>query len=188
MPRPILPALILAAVLPAAAEAGQTIPVPAFKTVEVHGGGHAVLRHGSVQRVVLLKGDPKIAEIRVTPEGELLLAPCKDWCWGEHELEVEITTPAIAGVSVHGGGDLDASGDYPVQPSLAVSVHGGGDADLRAIPAETVSASVHGGGDAEVRATRMLNASVHGGGTLRYWGHPHVTAATHGGGSIESGD
>jgi Putative auto-transporter adhesin, head GIN domain len=190
MMKAILPALALAVLVPAAARAGQVMNVPPFKSIEVHGGAHATLRHGEVQRVVLIKGDADIAEIRVTADGRLMLSPCKDedTCWGHHELEVDVTTPAIAGVSVHGGGELVASGDFPVEPSLAVSVHGGGDADLRAIPAETVSASVHGGGDADLRATKMLNASVHGGGTLTYWGHPQVTASEHGGGSIESGE
>jgi len=188
MTRTILPALMLALLVPAAAQAGQVIKVPAFKTIEVHGGGQAVLRHGNSQRVVLLKGDPKVAQIEVTGDGKLVLSPCKNFCWGSHDLEVEVTTPAIAGVSVHGGGEVDASGDFPTQPSLALSVYGGGDADMRAIPAQTVSASVHGGGEGKVRALQTLTAAVHGGGTLRYWGHPQVTAAEHGGGSIESGE
>lgn len=188
MMKPILPALAMTALVPAAAFASQTIEVPAFRAVEVHGGGHAILRHGDTQRVTLIKGDPNVAEIRVNRDGTLLLSPCKDMCWGHHELEVEVMTPAIAAASVHGGGELDATGNFPTQPSLNVSVHGGGTADLRAIPAETVSASVHGGGDADVRAMKALSASVHGGGDLRYWGHPQVTAATHGGGSIESGE
>lgn len=188
MTRTILPGLALALGVSAAAHAGQVINVSPFKTIEVHGGGHAILRHGAVQRVTLLKGDPKIAEIQVSGDGNLMLSPCKDWCWGDHELEVEVTSPAIAGVSVHGGGQVEAAGEFPAQPSLSVSVHGGGDADLRAIPAQSVSASVHGGGEAQVRAARKLSASVHGGGLLRYWGHPQLTAATHGGGSIESGE
>jgi hypothetical protein len=184
----ILPALALLAMLPAAADAGQVISVPPFKSIEVHGGGEAVLRHGDAQRVTLLEGDAKIAEIAVTGDGKLTLAPCQGMCWGNHKFRVEIVTPAIAGVEVHGGGEVTAEGSFPKQPSLAVSVHGGGEADLRAIPAERVAASVHGGGDADVRAEGTLTASVHGGGDLHYWGHPKVTASTHGGGSIESGE
>jgi hypothetical protein len=183
----IFPALVLAAISPAAAHAGEIVKLPPFKTIEVHGGGHAILRHGDAQRVELLKGDPKIAEIQVSG-GNLMLSPCKDWCWGDHELEVEVTSPAIAGVSVHGGGQVEVAGQFPSQPRLSVSVHGGGDADLRAIPAEDVSASVHGGGEAQIRAVRKLTAEVHGGGALRYWGHPQLVATTHGGGSIESGE
>jgi hypothetical protein len=191
MIRTILPALALAALAPAAALAGQVIKIPPFKSIELHGGGNATLRHGDRQRVVLIKGDPSIAEIRVTGDGKLVLSPCDSdhhWCWGWHELAVEVTTPSIAAISVHGGGDLRAQAGFPRQPNLALDVHGGGDADVRAIPADNVSAEVHGGGDAELRAERTLSADVHGGGGVRYWGHPSVSSSTHGGGSVESGE
>ena len=191
MIRVLLPALALAASLPTAALADQVIAVAPFKSLELHGGGVATLRHGDHQRVELIKGDPAIAEIKVVGDGKLLLSPCdsgKNWCWGPHELEVVVTTPAIAAIAVHGGGELKAEGNFPRQSSLALSVHGGGDADVRAIPADTVAAAVHGGGDAEVRAERTLAADVHGGGDVRYWGHPAVTSSTNGGGSVESGE
>jgi len=188
MLKAILPALALAAIAPTAALADQTINVPPFKTVEVHGGGRVTLRHGDRQRVVMIKGDLKIAQIEVKGDGRLILSPCRDWCWGNHELVVDVTTPAIAGISVHGGGDLRAEGGFPRQPSLDVDVHGGGDADVRAIAAEKVSAEVHGGGDAEVRAERTLNAEVRGGGDLHFWGHPQVNSQTRGGGDISSGE
>jgi hypothetical protein len=188
MIKTMLPALALAAIAPTAALADQTINVPPFKTIELHGGGQAILRHGDRQRVVMTKGDLSIAEITVVGDGKLVLSPCKDWCWGNHKLEVEITTPSIAGISVHGGGDLRAEGGFPKQPSLNVEVHGGGDANVKAIAADNVSAEVHGGGDAEVRAVRKLKAEVHGGGDLHFWGHPQVESSTHGGGDIESGE
>src|SRR3954464_6621799 len=98
MIRTILPALALASLAPSAALAGQVIKVPPFKSIELHGGGNATLRHGDRQRVVLIKGDSAIAEIKVVGNGKLLLSPCdsdKNWCWGRHELEVEVTTPVV---------------------------------------------------------------------------------------------
>jgi hypothetical protein len=191
MIRIVLPAFALAALLPSAAMADQVINVPPFRSIELHGGGEATLRHGDRQRVVLIKGDPAIAEIRVSRDGTLVLSPCKDddhWCWGRQELEVEVTTPAVAAISVHGGGELKAERGFPTQPSLDLTVHGGGEADVRAIPADNVSAEVHGGGDAYLRAERTLTADVHGGGDVHYWGHPSVSSSTHGGGSVESGE
>ena len=188
MIRTILPALALTVLAPAAALAAETINVPAFKSIELHGGGEATLRHGDRQRVVLIKGDPKIAQIEVVSNGKLVLSPCRDWCWGNHELKVEVTTPAIAAISVHGGGDLRAERGFPTQPSLDLSVHGGGDADVRDLPADDVSVEVHGGGEAKVRAERTLAADVHGGGEVRFWGHPEVHSSTHGGGEVASGE
>ena len=87
-------------------------------------------------------------------------------------------TPSVEAISVHGGGDLNAEGRFPRQPSLALEVHGGGDASVQAIPADNVSVEVHGGGDANVRAERTLAAEVHGGGDVHFWGHPQVTSNT----------
>lgn len=188
MIKTILPALAVVALVPSAALADQVINVPPFRSIELHGGGEATLRHGEQQRVVLIQGDAKIAQIEVTGDGKLVLSPCRDTCWNNQKFEVEITTPAIAAISVHGGGDLKAEGGFPRQPSLALKVNGGGDAYMRAIPADNVSVEVHGGGDAEVRAERTLTADVHGGGDVRFWGHPQVTSSTHGGGEVASGE
>ena len=186
----ILPALAAAALLASSAQAAEVFKVPPFKSIELHGGGHAILRHGDTQRVTLLKGDPKIARIEVESDGTLNLSPCKlrIGCPWHNDFEVEVVTPAIAAIEVHGGGELEAKGQFPHQPKLAISVHGGGEADVRAIPADTVAASVHGGGDASVHAVKKLAASVHGGGDLHYWGHPSVASDVHGGGSVESGE
>ncbi len=183
-------AALAACTFPLSSSASETVAVPRFKSIELHGGGHAILRHGERQRVTLIKGDPKIARIEVDGDGTLNLSPCKRTfgCPWHSELDVEVVTPAIAAVSVHGGGQLEAKGNFPHQPSLAVSVHGGGEADLRAIAADTVTAEVHGGGDANVHAVKTLTASVHGGGDLHYWGHPSVMSDVHGGGSVESGE
>jgi hypothetical protein len=191
MIRTILPALALVALAPSAAFAEQSINVPPFRSIELHGGGEATLRHGDRQRVVLIKGDHQSAQIRVTRDGNLLLSPCggdHHWCWGQHTLEVEVTTPSVVAIAVHGGGDLKAEAGFPEQPSLSLSVHGGGNADVRALPVQNVSAEVHGGGDARVRAERTLTADVHGGGEVRFWGRPEVHSSTHGGGEVKSGE
>lgn len=188
--RTALAALLLAApaALAAPALAEQTISVAPFRAIEVHGGGHVVLSHGDVQRVTLIRGDAKIADIHVDGDGTLMLAPCSGMCWGNHPLEVEVVTPAIAGLSVHGGGEIDAHSGFGAQPKLALEAHGGGEIDARAIAATDVSAEVHGGGEVELTAEKTLNADVHGGGAVRYWGHPSVNSEIHGGGSVKGGE
>lgn len=163
--------------------AAETIQVPAFHAIEVHGGGIVMLRHGAQQKVVLIRGDKNVARIEVRG-GTLDLSPCRDRCWGRHELKVEVTAPFIDGLHIHGGGDLTAVGNFPKQPSLNVSVHGGGDGDIRAMMADTVTATVHGGGDLKTKPLGHLRATVHGGGDIDYWGHPQVEAQTHGGGEV----
>jgi hypothetical protein len=171
-----------------AASSGTVVPVPAFTSIELHGGGHAVLRHGAVQRVVILKGSTEYSEITVQ-NGSLNISPCKSWfsCPSHYDLEVEITTPSIPALNVHGGGELEAAGGFPRQNNLAVAVHGGGDVDIRSVAVDNVTATVNGGGELSVRAEKTLNATVHGGGELTYWGNPQVTSSIHGGGEVSSG-
>lgn len=179
-------ALLAASLLTAApAFAATDIPVPPFKAISVHGGGHVTLMHGATQRVTLIKGDPKIVEITVHG-GTLDLSPCRTSCWFRNaQLDVEVVSPSIEAVEAHGGGDIHAKGQFPQQAHISVSAHGGGDVDIRAIPAENVSAEVHGGGDVHLTALTSLSASAHGGGDIVYSGNPKkISSSTHGGGDI----
>jgi Putative auto-transporter adhesin, head GIN domain len=180
-------ALIAAPLLMAApAFAATDIPLPPFTGISVHGGGHVILKHGTVQHVTMLKGDPKISQLQVV-HGTLDVSPCPN-TWNcplhNYDLEVEIVSPNITAIEAHGGGDIEAKGDFPTQAQMSVAAHGGGDVDIRVIPVEHVSAEAHGGGDIHVKALVSLSASVHGGGDITYAGNPKVSASTHGGGDV----
>ncbi len=169
----------------APALAGTDVPLPSFTGIELHGGGHVVLRHGPVQRVTILKGDTGNSLLEVH-NGSLEIDGCKKFwsCpWG-YKLEVEIVTPGITALAVHGGGELEAKGEFPLQDSMSLAVHGGGDVNIDAIPVKNVQAAVHGGGELRTNAVETLTAAVHGGGSVVYKGHPRVTSAVHGGGSV----
>lgn len=164
--------------------AATDIPLPPFAAISVHGGGHVILVHGASQRVTLLKGDPKVAQILVRGN-TLELSPCESVCMFRHvDLEVKITSPNITAIEAHGGGAIDTKGEFPKQARMSVAAHGGGAIDINAIPVEQVSAEVHGGGAIHVKALSALSASAHGGGVITYSGDPKVAASTHGGGSI----
>jgi hypothetical protein len=180
-----LAAIGLAAVmLTSAAFAGPEMTFPAFTGINVHGGARVVLRHGNIQRVTITKGDVSKADLHIAGNS-LDISPCKNWCWNVGPFEVEIVSPKIDAVEAHGGGALDAVGDFPHQGALNVEAHGGGAIDTRAIPADTVNASAHGGGAIRVRALKSINAQAHGGGAISYAGNPpQISAQTHGGGAI----
>lgn len=177
--------IISAALLGGAAFAGTDVKVPPFSGIDVHGGGDVKLVYGPVQRVTVIKADMKVARIEV--KGNTLdLSPCEGVCWGDHPLVVEIVSPKIENLNIHGGGSIRATGNFEKVSNLNIEVHGGGDADISAIPAQSVRANVHGGGDLKVKALDSLDAEVHGGGDITYVGHPpHIRSKTHGGGSIQ---
>ena len=173
-----------------AADAG-TVSVGAFNRVSLHGGGHIVLKHGAIQSVSLIKGSTDVSSFSIRNGNELVIAACGNtviMCPMSYDLDVEITSPDIQGLSVHGGGELATEGAFPEQKTLAVEVHGGGDVDVRGINAKDVVAEVHGGGDLKLTATHNLVASVHGGGDITFRGHPNLIQSIHGGGDIDSED
>ena len=186
--RLLLAAAFAAPFLVPAADAG-TVPVGAFNRIALHGGGHVTLKHGATQSVSLVRGSTDVTSFTIQNGNELVISVCGAtviMCPINYDLDVEITSPDIRGISIHGGGEMETEGAFPEQQSLAVDVHGGGDLDVRAISVKDVTAEVHGGGDAKLTATRNLVASVHGGGDITFRGHPNLVQSVHGGGSIES--
>ncbi len=173
-----------ALMLTGSALAGTNLNFPVFTGIAVHGGGHVILRHGNVQRVTVTKGDLSKADLHITGN-TLDISPCKNVCWNVGEFDVEIISPKIEAIEAHGGGAVEATGDFPKQSVLSIQAHGGGAIDTRAIPAETVNVEAHGGGAIRLKALTTINAEAHGGGDITYTGNPaHIAVQTHGGGAI----
>ena len=180
-----LSALFAAACLaaPMAAHAQAVIPVDRFTAVELHGGGRIIVRPGPVQKVTLVRGDSRVAEFRVRGD-TLIIGPCRGFCFGSHDLDVEIEAPALTGAAILGGGEIVAKGAFPAQGAVSARIKGGGDIDMRAVPAQRASARIVGGGKILVAAHDDLDASIFGGGLIRYAGRPRVDSAIHGGGAV----
>ena len=170
----------LAAAAPAAAQ--TPVPLPAFDSVELRGGGRVTLRHGPEQRVTLLRGDLETSRLSVEDD-RLTIEACVPTCRDDH-LEVEIVTPGIAGVGVHGGGVVLTEGAFPAREQLAAGIRGGGSIDLTGIEADNVAAGIQGGGLIRAHARETLVAGITGGGSIRYLGDPAVTSSVRGGGSV----
>ncbi len=168
-----------------AAQAGTDLNLPAFSAIEIHGGGNVIVHHGKAQRVTVIKGDLKVAHVTVSGN-TLIVEPCRNWCWHTGDLEVDVTVPkAIDALTIHGGGHIEARGDFPQQQQLHVTVNGGGDIDAKALRSNSVWAEVNGGGAEHVNALNELNAATHGGGEVRYVGNPaQLRTNTQGGGDI----
>ncbi len=183
------PALLFAFATPQVASAEVVVPLAKFRSVELNGGGRVHLRHGPVQRVTFLKGDPRVTRLTVEDEGNqdrLVIDTCRRSC-DDYRLELEIVSPNISGVAINGGGLIDARGGFPAQSAIGVAVKGGGQIDARGLPARNVGAAVTGGGKIFTRASGSLSAAVRGGGNITYWGNPSVTTAIAGGGVVEPG-
>jgi hypothetical protein len=182
------PAILFALAAPQGASA-QVVPLAKFRSVELNGGGRVHLRHGPVQRVTFLKGDPRVTRLTVKDNGSqdrLVIDTCRRSC-NDYRLELEIVSPNISGVAINNGGQIQTRGGFPVQDSIGVAVRSGGQIDARGLPARNVGAAVSGGGKILTRASGSLSAAVQGGGNITYWGDPSVTTAIQGGGVVEPG-
>jgi hypothetical protein len=172
-----------AALLTFPAAAQTPVSVAVFDSLQLHGGGEVVLRHGPEQRVTLLEGDPEFASIEVERDGDLVIRPCRRSC-RDQRLRVEVVTPRIDAVAITGGGLIRAEGRFPARESVALAVTGGGTIDARALTADNVVTAVTGGGRIRTAPRETLVAAVRGGGAILYSGDPDKTVAIDGGGTV----
>ncbi|HEX3653867.1 MAG TPA: DUF2807 domain-containing protein [Rhizomicrobium sp.] len=177
----------LLAVLPTVALSASAVSVEAFRSVELPGGGHVILRHGGPQRVTLIEGSTQITRFHVRHDGQLIIDACDGTCPRRYIPEIEIVTPRIDGVAIDGGGKIESDRSFGRQDAIGVAIQGGGHIDIRSIDAGHADAAVDGGGNIALHADRSLEAAVNGGGNISYWGNPSVTSAVSGGGSVNKG-
>jgi hypothetical protein len=182
--RSYLPLFLAAFAASAPALATEVVPVPAFRSVQLRGGGEVSIRPGPVQRVTNVEGSSRITRFRVERDGRRRIDVCDGNCPRQYRLRIDIQSPSAPDVGIAGGGLIRASGGFPAQRQLSVAVSGGGKIDMLAVQAGSVNAAVHGGGLISVRPRSSLSAAVNGGGQIRYAGNPAVSSAINGGGSV----
>lgn len=158
----------------------------AYHAIALEGGGHIVLRHGDAARVDFVKGDAAHTAIRVA-DGKLIVENCRRDCPDGYEMELAVTAPEIAALSVRDGGAIEVQGGFPEQQTLSVSVSEGGLIDVRAMPAREIAASVNQGGNIYAAPRASLAAAVSHGGHIAYWGGAKIRQSVCDGGVIARG-
>ncbi|HUJ46515.1 MAG TPA: DUF2807 domain-containing protein [Rhizomicrobium sp.] len=181
-------ALLACATLASPAMAGTAVPVDHFRSVQLRGGGHVTLRRGDAQRVTLVSGSTQFTRFRVDHGDQLVIDACDSDCPQHYDLDIEIVTPNIDGVSINGGGKIETASSFGRQEKVAAAIEGGGEIDIRSLEAAEANAAVDGGGDIQLKASGRLMAAVNGGGDIVYWGNPQVTSAVSGGGAVSKGN
>jgi|KBSSwiStaDraftv2_1062776.scaffolds.fasta_scaffold02593_4 hypothetical protein len=182
--RYLLSSVLVALAASVPAIAAENVPVPAFRNIELNGGGEVTLVPGATQRVTIVDGSSAFTRMRVDRAGRLRIDACNQRCPQHYNLRIEIQTPNIPGVGINGGGSIHAAGGFAEQDQIAAGVSGGGVIDLRTVRGGNVAVGVNGGGKVFVNARSTLAAGVNGGGEVRYLGKPQVTSAIDGGGTV----
>ena len=169
----------------AAPVAAQTlVSVAPFRSIELHDGGHVILRHGATQTVSLLKGSMDCVQFTIADGNRLVINKYNDGCRRKYELEIEITTPDIAEILVADGGRIQSRGSFPQQAEIKTTVRNGGTIDVRTIVTDKVTAAVEEGGGIFVMPRVALLASIVNGGQLTYWGEARVESTVKHGGAV----
>ena len=186
-----LSALLVVVAAPVAAQ--TVVPVAPFRSVELHDGGHVILRHGATQRVTLSKGSADCPHFTLADGDRLVIDKYKgrdiykSQCPRGYELEIEIITPYIYEIVVSDGGVIQSRGSFPRQAEIKTVVRNGGTIDIRAIVTDRVTASVEEGGRILTMPQISLSASATSGGQITYWSDAHVESSVRNGGAITRG-
>ena len=182
--RILLPFLFAVVALPAQTHAAEVVPTPAFRSIDLRGGGDVTIVRGLVQRVTIVSGSSQFTHIYLEREGQLRIDACNSRCPRNYPLQIRIESPTVPSVAIEGGGTIVAARGFAPQANLAAAVHAGGTIDLRAVDARDVSAAINAGGDIYVRPRVSLSAAVHAGGDIHYSGNPQVSMAVSNGGNV----
>jgi hypothetical protein len=168
--------------------ASESVPLPAFRSIDLRGGGMVAVVPGPVQRVTLVEGTTQVTRFTVQPDGKLMIAMCEGRCPPGYRMRLEIQSPTVPDLGIEGGGIISVQPGFRAQRHLQAAINGGGKIDAASVEASSVAAAVNGGGDVIVRARDSLSGAVNGGGLIRYKGHPTVSSAVRGGGLVRSAD
>lgn len=182
--RSLAPLFALAIASGAPALATEVVPVPAFRSVELRGGGEVTVVPGPAQRVTLVDGSSRVTRVRVEPNGQLKIDACAGQCPTNYRLRIEIQSPRVPDLAVSRGGQIAIRGSFAPQRQLAAAVDRGGRIDARSVEAAAVTAAISSGGEITVHPRASLTAAVNRGGLIRFLGHPQVTSAVHAGGLV----
>ena len=185
--RSVLPLFVAAIAASAPALATEVVNVPAFRGVQIRGGGVVTVVPGSTQRVTIEEGSSQFTRMHVGYDGRLIIDTCNEQCPRSYRLRVVVQSPDVPDLAISGGGLITTARGFRSQAQVSMAVNGGGRIDARSVDAINVSAAVNGGGELLVRPRATLSAAVNGGGHVRYWGNPNVSMAVHGGGSVSPG-
>src|SRR3982750_1441389 len=100
--RSTLPLFVLAFAASVPALAAETVPVPAFRSVELRGGGEVSVVPGPAQRVTIVEGSSQFTRMRVERDGQLKIDACNERCPHFYHLRIQVEAPRVPDLAVNG--------------------------------------------------------------------------------------
>jgi hypothetical protein len=180
--------------------------VAAFDRVELAGSNNVLIHVGGKQHVVVNADDNLLGRVTTKVRtATLVVANTPGSFTTRSPMSVDITVPALNGLTLSGSGNVVFSGVKAARlevrlpgsgtltgsgaaKTLDVTVSGSGSVEFMPLVANHVRAAVSGSGSIFVTATSRLDGSVSGSGAIIYAGHPtSVTKNVTGSGAITGG-
>ncbi len=166
----------------------ETRAVGSFSKLDIAGAGDVDVEVGPTQAVSVTADDNILPIIETVVSGDTLSIGSEGSYNTKLGVKVNITVPALDGVSVSGSGNFHVKGvkarnmDVGITGSGDITIIGGvdqltgqitGSGNLHGgdLTAKRVHVTVTGSGNANVLATEELDASVTGSGDVRYSGN-----------------
>ena len=163
-------------------------PVTAFTRVEA-GGFYTLEWHPGAPSCSITTDENLLSHIKTNMEGDILKIEIDGTISPTRGIKIAITSPSLAGVSLSGAVELNASqisgGTFALETSgatkvtlagkvnrLLASLTGASKLKAADLLAEDVELSVTGAGKADVTASNLLRASITGAGKVSYGGQP----------------
>jgi hypothetical protein len=186
--------------------ATQTRSLPPFTGVDLAGANNVAVRIGARQSVVVHADDNLLRRVTTRVRADtLVIGTSPGDLNAKSPMFVEVTTPSLDGLRLHGAGNISASGIEArsltvtlagsgnidatgTATELTVTLSGEGNALLHGLIARDADAALGGDGTIMLTATRSLTARISGTGTILYGGNPpHVTQTVTGTGTVTGG-
>ena len=180
----------------------ESRPITAFTRVDA-GGFYKLEWHPGAPSFSLTTDENLLSHIITSVAGDQLKIETQDTIAPTHGIKITLTSPSLAGASLSGAVELDASqisgATFALETSgatkvtlagkvnrLLASLTGASKLKAADLPAEDVELSVTGAGKADVTASNLLRASITGAGKVSYGGQPKsVEKKITGAGKIE---
>ncbi len=180
--------------------------VEPFRVIHVAAGIDLNYRNGPAQSIEIIGDRNLIPIIETSVSGSVLTIAGRKSYQQHLPLTIEITSPNLESLALHGAGDirltalrqesfaltLNGSGNVTADGQIdrfSVTVNGAGDINAQGLVSKLADIRLSGSGDISVTARETLKAYLIGSGEITYYGRPaHIEKRIIGSGDLQPGD
>lgn len=172
----------------------ETRSVEHFDCIDLHLPVDAFFRQSNEKLVCLAADDNVIPLIKTSVSKDTLHIFADVHFEPKCAIRIEIESPAVTGVNVHGSGNVSLDAVIARELSLVINgsgnisargkvntlravSNGSGNLLLKHLPAQTSHVATNGSGNAEIYVTTTLSATISGSGDITCYGTPGTVSS-----------